>query len=77
MSLRPGGFLDVIVDFGETAAVGVAGLVIDDGEARAGAFGHGIQAVVAVGPVGSVPRSTATRSSTWNSRPGSASNRSR
>jgi hypothetical protein len=44
--VRPGGLLDVIVDFGETAAVGVARLVIDDREACSDAFGHGIQAVV-------------------------------
>jgi len=55
-----GGMLDVIVDFGETAAVGVARLVIDEREAGSDAFGHGIQAVVDGGPVGSGPLSTAT-----------------
>jgi hypothetical protein len=44
--IRPGGVLDVIVDFGAPAAVGVAHLVIDDQQAHSDALGHGIQAVV-------------------------------
>ena len=74
----PGGarLLDVVVDLGEAPAVGVLGSRVEDlarvAERRARQAGR-----LAAVDLHTLPVSAATRSSTWNSRPGSARSRAR
>ena len=68
--------LDVVFDLGEASAVGVLGSRVEDlarvAECRARQAGR-----LAAVYLRTLPVSAATRSSTWNSRPGSARSRAR